>query len=76
MKNIDRLPFPSLLKELLDYELPSYNRIRRIYDKCIRFNHHRWANEIYKKYPTAFYTQSDIVTAFGYALSATKPANP
>lgn len=71
MKQNFNLPFPSLLQELKDFEVDRDVKIRRVYYKCLKFKHYKWAMAIEDKYPHSF-RGSDVAMAMGFALMASK----
>jgi len=73
MKNIDKIMFPNLVKELVDYAEYAVleNKVRRVHALCIKQRHLDLADKIQNKY-NQFFPKSDLATAFAMAFLANR----
>lgn len=73
MKNIDRLPFPNLLTELVNYaeDKSLETKVKRIHALCIKSKRFILADRILRKYPQ-YFKASDLSIAFGWSLAASR----
>lgn len=72
--NLERLPFPNLLTELVNYgENKSFERkVKRVHALCVRQMHVELSDKIQAKY-SQYFRGSDLVMAMMWALNAPKP---